>query len=104
MYKLTEKQVTWLEKQFEEIRTVHKVESGPRYIWDVHIHHEDEVRPGRGHTIFWYWGNGENVIQGHMDVYGSGEYAIADVEWTHNGFDDECKCSPCKKYRQEEDN
>lgn len=104
MHTLNEKQVARLEQQFEEIRRVHEIPESPFYIDQIRIAYKEEIRPGRGHDIDWFWADGEHVIQGSIDVYGYGEYFIAVMDLVHNGFDEECECPPCSKYRQQEDN
>lgn len=53
---------------------------------------EDEIRPGRGHTLRWVLCDGEKIAQGTLDVYGNGDFGVGDVEWTHTpeGCESDC--------------
>ncbi len=66
---------------------------------DLAICYRPETRPQRGHDIDVHWVDDGHFLTGTLDPYGSGNYAVGDVTFTHNGFDEECACSPCTGYR-----
>lgn len=95
--RLTEKQIVALDD------TV-KVANG--YGVDIHSRHQfgivyaNELRPGRGHDIIAFYGDGEHIVQALIDVYGNGYGpAIGEVTWIHSGADEECDCAPCTQQR-----
>ncbi|TFV82035.1 hypothetical protein E4V99_13965 [Microbacterium sp. dk485] len=61
---------------------------------------DDEIRPGRGRTMWATWSDGEYFIEIWMDVYGSPRVAVASLIWMHNGSDEECDCEPCVDERE----
>jgi hypothetical protein len=63
---------------------------------------EEESRPGRGHGLSAVFCDGEYVVQIMMDVYGGPRVAVAETNWIHNGFDEECDCEHCEAERRED--
>lgn len=66
------------------------------------MHWQDEVRPGRGHSLDAQWNDGEYYAQITMDVYGSYNASIASLDWIHTPMED-CDCPVCVAEREEEE-
>lgn len=70
--------------------------------YDWSIRWDEESRPGRGHSFYAIWLDGENIATVWMDVYGYPTVAVGSTEWVHNDSDEECTCDPCQKRRESE--
>ncbi|RRJ85923.1 hypothetical protein EG850_11090 [Gulosibacter macacae] len=71
------------------------------YAWQVTW--AEESRPGRGHGFSATWCDGEYLVQVHMDVYGYPSVSVAETTWLHSSSYEECECSWCERYREDED-
>ncbi|MFE6966850.1 hypothetical protein ACFVAJ_17200 [Agromyces sp. NPDC057679] len=71
--------------------------------WYWAVRWEDETRPGRGHAMTATWSDGEYHVEISMDVYGNPRVAVAEVDWLHNGSDEECGCAYCEAERHDDD-
>lgn len=60
---------------------------------------DDESRPGRGHTMWASWSDGEYFVDINMDVYGYPRVSVAEIEWLHSSADEECGCERCEAER-----
>lgn len=60
---------------------------------------EPESRPGRGHDLVCFWGDGEQVATLYADPYGNGPLVVSYITVIHNDSDDECSCQRCASER-----
>lgn len=98
MAAVTERQQQAITEALRRARDDHGV-SAPE-CWNdysVNLVLADEVRPGRGHDLQWWWADGEHLLNGYLDPYGNGgPLIVAETYLVHADSDDECECSTCR--------